>query len=279
VLRGRHLLLAAVAAASLAAVPSAFACGSSGYTYAGLASATRSHGVSAKVTAIGAPSVQKGHVAGWVGVGGPKQGPNGSDEWIQVGFSGFTGTSASSLYYEVARPGMPTSYHEIEAGLPWGTSRRLAVLEMAKSPNMWRVWVNGRAVSRPVHLPGSHGAWRGIATAESWGGGSFSCNRFAYRFDRIAVAQRAGGSWRTLSSALPILSSGFRFDRPSASSFVAVSGTVLRPTRTVATAAISARATSPAAAPSAPAPSSPAPSAAPAGEPAAGGTLLSLDPV
>ncbi len=258
------LLRLAVAAAALAAAPSALACGASGYTYAGLASPTRSHGVAAKVTAIGAPSVQNGHVAGWVGVGGPKQGPKGSDEWLQVGFSGFNGTSESSLYFEVTRPGAPSSYHQIESGLPWGTSRRLAVLEMAMRPNWWRVWVNGASVGRPVHLPGSHGAWRGVATAESWGGGTVACNNFGYRFDRIAVAQHPGGSWRTLTSALPIRSGGFRFKRASASSFVATSGTLLRPARTVAS-AVSRKAVPAATAhPAAPAPAGPALSVDPA---------------
>src|SRR3954447_8171146 len=106
----RLLTRAAVVAAVLAAAPAALGCGSSGYTYAGLASADRTHGVAAKITALGAPGVQNGHVAGWVGVGGPKQGPNGADEWIQVGLSGFQGSADSSLYYEVTRAGGAPTY-------------------------------------------------------------------------------------------------------------------------------------------------------------------------
>ena len=78
------LLLAAAAVLGLAAAPHASACGSSGYTYAGLASAGRAHGVAANITALGAPGVQNGHVAGWVGVGGPKPGaaPTNGSRWV-----------------------------------------------------------------------------------------------------------------------------------------------------------------------------------------------------
>lgn len=225
-------LLASLAAlvGVLAAVPQARACASGGYTYAGLASVARSHGVGARVTAIGAPVVRgDGHVAGWVGVGGPRQGPHGADEWIQVGFSAFPGSYLSSLYYEVMRPGSGARYVEVERGLAPGASRRLAVLEMAGRQNWWRVWVDDRPVSRPILLPGSHGAWRAIATAESWAAGSSACNGFGYRFDRIVVAQQAGGGWRPLGGSLPIRSGGYRVLRPAAASLVAISGKLLRP--------------------------------------------------
>src|SRR5258708_30695493 len=83
----RFVLALITVGAALAAAPYALACGSSGYTYAGLASATNIDGVGATLTAIGAPSVKNGHVAGWVGLGGPHEGPNGRDEWIQVGLN------------------------------------------------------------------------------------------------------------------------------------------------------------------------------------------------
>jgi len=226
------LVAAAAAAAGLAAAPHAAACGSSGYTYAGVASPMRTHGVAADITPLGAPGVKQGHVAAWVGVGGPKQGPRQTDEWIQVGFSGFPGSIESSLYYEVTTPTHAPVYHEIEQGLTWGETRRLAVLEVARRPNWWRVWVNGKVVGAPVLLPGSHGAWRGVATTESWGGGSAVCNNFGYRFDRISVAQKPGGAWRKLASALPIVSGGYHFSRPQLSSFIATSGQLLKPVLT-----------------------------------------------
>ncbi len=228
--RTRRLQLLALAAGVGAfAAPQALACGSAGYAYAGVASVARSHGVGARVTTIGAPVVRSGHVAGWVGVGGPRQGPGGRDEWIQVGFSGFQGSHLSSLYYEVTRAGAQPRYVEVERGLRVGASRRVAVLELALRPNWWRVLVDGKPVSAPILLPGSHGAWRAIATAESWNAGGGGCNGFGYRFDGIVVAQHPGGGWRALAASSPILSGGFRVLRPAASSFVAISGRLVRP--------------------------------------------------
>jgi len=226
--RKRRLLVSTLAcAAALAAAPSVLACTASGYTYAGLASSAKTHGVGALVTAIGAPAVSgdNGHVAGWVGVGGPGEGPNGKDEWIQVGFSGFKGSPNSDLYYEVTRAGSAPTYHRVQANLPPGTTKRLAVLEMGTRPNFWRVWVDGRAVSRPIYLPGSHGAWQGVATAESWSetaGGA--CNAFGYRFQDVVVATRAGGAWQALSHPLPIRNGVNRLLLSGGSSFDAVSG-------------------------------------------------------
>jgi hypothetical protein len=236
--RTRRLLVALlVATASLVAAGGALACGSSGYTYAGLASAQKTYGVGAQVTAIGAPAVSgaNGHVAGWVGVGGPKQGPNGSDEWIQVGFSGFAGSANSQLYFEVTRAGSSPTYHTVETDLPPGTTRQLAVLELAGRPDWWRVWVDGRAVSKPIYLPGSDGSWPGIATAESWSESKAgACNAFGYRFDDVVVAQHSGGSWRTLSDALPIRSGANKLVMPASSgssSFEALAGDVLQVSR------------------------------------------------
>ena len=56
-----------------------------GYSYAGHQAAYRGHGVRATIMLTRAPSVDAGHVAGWVGVGGPGQGANGGDAWIQAG--------------------------------------------------------------------------------------------------------------------------------------------------------------------------------------------------
>jgi hypothetical protein len=217
------VVLAAVAA--FCAAPAALACGSDGYSYAGLASPTKAHGVAARLTAIGGAHVADGHVAGWVGVGGPGEGPNGADEWIQVGFSGFAGSPNSNVYYEVTRAGSAPKYFEVEHDLQPGTTRRVAVLEVGGRPNAWRVWVDGKPVSKVIYLPASHGAWRGVATAESWTTSKrLACNAFGYRFDDIRIAQHAGGAWRTLSNARPIRTGVNRLLRPGAASFEAISG-------------------------------------------------------
>jgi hypothetical protein len=165
------------------------ACGSQTYSYAGLQSAHRGHGVRATVSVLHAPRVQRGHVAAWVGVAG-------STQWIQVGLSGFEGSASSSLYYEIARPGRAPEYFEVEAEIAPSERRRVAVLEMRGRPGWWRVWVGTRAVSAPVRLATDRGRWRAIATAESWNAGTRACNSFRYGFDRVEISGAPGGSWQ-----------------------------------------------------------------------------------
>ena len=219
-----RVLAAALAIASLCLAFPAWAsaaCGSSGYAYAGLASSNRAYGVATHLQTVGTPQVLSGHVAGWVGVGGPGSGPNGTNEWIQVGFSAFPGSSFSSLYYEVAQPNGVPQYHEIASGLPAGTTRKVAVLELAGRRGWWRVFVDDRAVGEAVYLPGSHGAWRPLATTETWGAGSFVCNRFSYRFGSVAVATRPGGGWQRLTRHYTFQNHGYRIRRLTAATFLA----------------------------------------------------------
>ena len=222
------LVSAALAAAALAgnAAP-AFACGnSSGYSYAGLASPGHAYGISALITPLDAFDVFNGHVAGWVGVGGPGQGPNGTNEWLQIGLSGFPGVNGSDLYYEVTQPGRFPTYHQVDANLPVGKPVKVSVLEMHNRPDWWRVWLNHKPASAPIRLPESHGRWSPIATAESWDGGTGgACNAFLYRFRQVSVAHVAGGGWHPLTGAYPISSSVTRIRRShGAAAFLAAEG-------------------------------------------------------
>ena len=222
-----RLLLRALAAA-LALVSISFAapgraqaaCGSSGYAYAGLGASHRAYGVATWLQSVATPQVLSGHVAGWVGVGGPGAGPNGTDEWIQVGFSAFPGGS-TSLYYEVALPDQAPQYHEVAAGLPAGSMHKVAVVELGTRRSWWSVIVDDHAVGDPVYLPGSHGAWRPMATTETWGAGSFVCNRFSYRFGSVSVATRPGGGWQRLRSHYTFQNHGYRIRSLGAATFLA----------------------------------------------------------
>jgi hypothetical protein len=223
----RSLATLAVAAAAFAGPSSAFACGgSSGYTYAGMSSASNAYGISARVTPLSGFDVLNGHVAGWVGVGGPGQGPGGTDEWLQVGLSGFPEFPGNQVYYEVALPHRYPAYHQVAANLPFGQPVKVAVLEMHNRPNWWRVWLNHRAVSQPIRLPASHGAWSPIATAESWDGGSGgACNSFLYRFRHIKIARAPGGGWHPLSSSYEITDPMTRLRRSTRrAAFIAAEG-------------------------------------------------------
>jgi hypothetical protein len=197
------------------------ACGSSGYAYAGLGASSRAYGVAAELQTAAPPHVLSGHVAGWVGVGGAGLGPNGTDEWLQVGLSALPSSSSSTLYYEVARPNATPLYHELAPDLPVGTTRRVAVLELSGRRDWWRVFVGDRAVGGPVFLPGSHDAWRPLAMTETWGAGSDVCNRFSYRFGSVAVATRPGGGWQPLSGHFTLQNHGYRVRRLDATTFLA----------------------------------------------------------
>ena len=198
------LVLTAVA---LPVAPAAAARCDKTYSYAGVVSARKAHGVSTTLTAVSAPRVSWGHVSGWVGVGGVGQGPNGSTEWIQVGYSGFYG-GEHKLYYEVTQPGGRPSYTPVRDLQP-GETHRIGVVEMRYRHNWWRVRVDGRAVSPPIYLPGSHGRWAPIATAESWNAGMGACNGLAYRFAQTQVATRAGGGWVRLRTGQTLQDPGY----------------------------------------------------------------------
>ena len=147
-------------------------------------------------------------------------GPNGSDQWLQVGLSAFHGTG-SNLYYEVTTGGAPARYHEIARRRGPGRSAIASPCSRsATRPDWWRVWVNGKPVSQPIHLPGSSGRFQPIATAETWDGGTRVCNRFSYRFDGLGVAAARGGSWQRFVQAHRFQDRGYRVTA-SASSFVA----------------------------------------------------------
>ena len=183
------------ASASATAGGAACASGNGGYTYAGSQSTYVGHGVRAIITATRAPSVAAWHVAGWVGVGGPGQGANGEDEWLQVGIASLPGMDPM-LYAEITKPGRTPQFRVLEGTVPVGESRQVAVLEMGGRPGWWRVWLNGSPATQPIHLRRSSGRWEPIATAESWNGGESTCNRFAFRFERVSISYGGGGSWR-----------------------------------------------------------------------------------
>jgi hypothetical protein len=170
-----------------------------GYSYAGHQAVYRGHGVRATITAMRALTVEAGHVAGWVGVGGPGQGANGGDEWIQAGIAALRGMDPV-IYTEITREGVAPEFVLLEEGVAIGRSHKIAVLEMAGRPNWWRVWVDGQAATKPVALRGSSGRWAPIATAESWNADRPACNSFGFRFERVSVSYGGGGSWRPFVS-------------------------------------------------------------------------------
>jgi hypothetical protein len=228
ILRRISLLVATVLAVApiLLVAPSETHAGSVGcgvlpYSYAGWQARETSAGVAAIVTSLEAPSVENGHVAAWVGVGGVGQGPGGTDEWLQVGVSAFSTPSSSNIYYEVAVPGAAPQYTEVMSAVPVGVSHRMAVLEMVHRRSWWRVWVDGKPASPPIKLAGSHGAWTPQAVGESWNGGSPSCNRYAFRFASVLQAGGPGGAWKPFQRHVRMSDVGYRVLSSGSATFVA----------------------------------------------------------
>jgi hypothetical protein len=206
-------------------VPGAKACG--GYSYAGVQDARAASGIRATLVQVDTPRVARGHVAAWVGVGGPGQGAGGRDEWIQVGLNALS-DGVSRLYYEIDRPGPGPSYEELASDVGDGARYEVSVLELATRPGWWQVWLNGAPVSEPVELPGSS-RWRPMAVAESWVGSRHACNTFAYRFENVAVVLHSSGAWSTLVAGYRFHDPGYRMHNETGRTFLASSTPNPRP--------------------------------------------------
>ena len=228
----RVLIVACALAASALVITSAIdpgkakaaanGCGSTPYSYAGVETNLGTHGIAATVTVARAAVVASGHVAGWIGVGGPGKGANGTNAWIQIGLNAEPGRD-NVIYAEAWIPGRGQVYKELGEA-PTGQHVRLAILEVKGQPGTWRAWVDGKPVTEPVALPGSEGGtWQGDAMGESWRSGSQSCNGYAYRFQNLTYATAAGGGWRPVSGTVSLQDPGYRLVRQAAGGFLVTS--------------------------------------------------------
>jgi hypothetical protein len=207
------LVAVAIAPGQTSASASSAGCGSGahgsdGYAYAGFQSVRAGSGVRATITPLRPASVSAGHAAAWIGVGGPGQGPNGETMWLQTGVASLPQTPPM-LYAEITRPGREPVFLPLVESVQVGERHRLAVLEMNRRPSVWRIWLDGRPVTEPIVLPGSHKRWQPIVTAESWNGGAATCNGFGFRFERVGIAGSLGGSWRVFQPGFTFRDRGY----------------------------------------------------------------------
>lgn len=193
------VLLGALAASSAegGAAESA-SCGIQAYSYAGLQASRAAHGVAATLVSTAAPLISDGHVGGWIGVGGTSAGPGGVAEWLQTGLAAFAGSQAMEMYYEVTVPGAQPRYVELRSAVAPGVANHFEIVEMIHRKSWWRVWVDGKPVSPPIHLPDSDGTWYPQAVAENWNGGADACNAYAYQFTNVNLAEANGGNWQPM---------------------------------------------------------------------------------
>jgi hypothetical protein len=200
----------------VAAVPvhASPACGS--YAYAGVQTQRPVHGVSAAITALEAPHVKDGHVAGWVGIASKN-----ADGWIQVGLSALPGASTNDVYVEYATPGRDPHYTTLRADVSVGERHRFAVSELASRPGWWQTSVDGSPAGRAVFLPGSHDRWRAQVLGESWNDESGACNAYSYAFSGVALASAPSHRWATLGGYSSFADTGYALTWRSASHFVA----------------------------------------------------------
>ena len=192
------LALLALTAATTAQARRPDSC-ADGYSYVGAVSPAPGYGVSAALKSVDRATVDAGHVAAWIGVGGAGLGPGGTDEWLQAGITeDESGTDV--VYYEYKRPGDAVATTvQVELARP-DRAYRFVVYEQLGAPGSWRVIVDGVKVGEPVVLQGSHGAFAPVATAESWDGGVAGvCNGYAFDFSNLAVRAEFGGAWRAFA--------------------------------------------------------------------------------
>lgn len=219
-MKGRVVAVATlVAVASLTVAPSLASTSEAGvrpcihgYSYAGYASRDGVTGVAASINAVRTPSVESGHAAAWVGVGGVHEGPGGANEWLQAGVAAFPGVGLR-VYVESFSRGERRFVDLAHAVV--GRRYRVRIVETGR--DVWRAMVDGRGVGSPAYLPTTGGSWRAVATAESWAAGHAACNRYAYRFDGVSVSRAT--HWAGLADAEAV-GAGVRRDR---SGFLATS--------------------------------------------------------
>ena len=207
-------------AAAVAMSSPAPTCALSAYAYAGLYSNAPAPGIEANVSALAIAQVAYGHVAGWIGVGGPSAGPGGQAEWLQTGLVTLAG-SGSQLYAEITQPGLAPRYLTLASDVAPGTTYRLAVVRVSDQPNAWQVVVDGRPATGAVSLPRS-GGFAPMAMSESWNGGMPGCNGFSYRFDRLRIATSHEG-WTPLTNTSTLADNGYQVIDRTTAGFTALS--------------------------------------------------------
>ena len=208
-------LLGALATACLLAAPAfADSCGNPGYSYAGVMSPKRTAGVRAVITAPVTPQVESGDVSGWIGVG--RVGVSGKRGFLRVGLLGQT-DGTMQLYYEVRRSGGWA--RSLGPQVQPGERHFVKVVHSRREKTRWRVLIDHNPVGPSMRLGNGWRRLRAVATAESWDGGSPSCNHFQYSFGHVNV--KRGRGWQRMRGRKFIQDPGYKVLKQHKSKFLA----------------------------------------------------------
>lgn len=215
--RRSWIFAAALAAGCIFAGPAlaTTTCGNPGYSYAGLLGSRPVHGISASISAPLTPTVQSGDVSAWIGVGRALvSGRRGS---IRAGLLTLAG-STPQLFFDVRRYRTGEWHRFLGPTVNPGEAHRVSIRETSRRPGYWRVWIDGRIVSGPIKLVRQLRGKYALATAESWDGGTPTCNEFSFHFGPVRARQ--DGAWRRLRIRAVLQDPGYSVVRRS-TAFVA----------------------------------------------------------
>jgi hypothetical protein len=205
-------LVAAVAAACVFAAPSlgASTC-PEGVGRAGILDSSKVRAVKALLTPLAAPEVVDGYATAWVGVGGTQR--------IRVGLRSSATSKRSRLFYEVRRTGSPKLVL-LDGWVEPGQRVAVKVRRVRHHPGFWQVYVNQRALSKPLFFR-HRNRLRPGAAVESWNGGPSNCNHFAFGFGSVETQKRSKSRWKAMHGPRIVEDPGYEVIPRSSTAFVA----------------------------------------------------------
>lgn len=178
-------------------------CGKPGYSYAGVMTARQTGGVRAVISARVSPQVESGDVSGWIGVG--RVSVDGKRGLVRVGLLAEP-DGTIRLYYETRKS--DGWVRRLGPEVQPGERHRVKVSRVRHTHKQWHVVIDGQQVGSAFRIGDGWRRLRAVATAESWDGGTPTCNHFLYSFGQVQTRDRDG--WRSVRSRQLIQDPGYK---------------------------------------------------------------------
>jgi hypothetical protein len=167
-------------------------------------------GVSAVIKAPVAPVVESGDVSGWIGVG--RVGVTGKRGLARVGLLAEP-DGTIRLYYETG------SVRRLGPEVQPGERHFVKIARILRTHKRWEIRIDGNRIGHSFKLGQGWTKLRAVATAESWDGGTPTCNHFLYAFGKVKTRGQHG--WRGVQSRKLIQDPGYKVLRSHRARFVA----------------------------------------------------------